>query len=258
MKKLVGLALVACLAAPAAGLAKKPPQPGRSASASCKAQLAAMGSANFRSVYGNLGRCVSQMAKTSAGQGQELVSAAKRCKAEQGSSDASRAAFKAKYGTNGKPGTPGYRSNAFGKCVSAAARKQNDDGDQESAARAHGDFTFSAGGIANRHVVFDVRAPARRSTFLYSDGTTSYTARVDCVLIAGSSVTLGGLVQNATGFDPGLPVPTYLVARAVDNGASGDGYNALFLASDPCPGGLDLAAPGGLFPITSGSITVGH
>jgi hypothetical protein len=44
------------------------------------------------------------------------VSAAKACKAERATDPA---AFKAKYGTNKR------KSNAFGKCVSATAKAQN-------------------------------------------------------------------------------------------------------------------------------------
>jgi len=43
--------------------------------------------------------------------------AAKECKAERGTTDATRAAFREKYGTNRN------KKNAFGKCVSAAVRK---------------------------------------------------------------------------------------------------------------------------------------
>ena len=42
--------------------------------------------------------------------------AAKKCKAERGTSEQSIAAFKAKYGTNSN------RANAFGKCVSKLAK----------------------------------------------------------------------------------------------------------------------------------------
>ncbi len=44
--------------------------------------------------------------------------AAKKCKAERGTTDASIAAFKAKYGTNAN------KANAFGKCVSKLAKAQ--------------------------------------------------------------------------------------------------------------------------------------
>jgi hypothetical protein len=64
-----------------------------------------------------LGRCISQKAKaTSQDQEDELVSAAKTCKTERGSTDASREAFREKYGTNKN------KRNAFGKCVSRHAK----------------------------------------------------------------------------------------------------------------------------------------
>jgi hypothetical protein len=43
--------------------------------------------------------------------------AAKKCKAERGTTEQSIAAFKAKYGTNAN------KANAFGKCVSQTAKK---------------------------------------------------------------------------------------------------------------------------------------
>ena len=48
------------------------------------------------------------------------MNAAETCKTER---DANADAFKEKYGTNKS------KSNAFGKCVSALAKAQNDDGD---------------------------------------------------------------------------------------------------------------------------------
>ena len=44
--------------------------------------------------------------------------AAKKCKAERGTTEASVTAFKAKYGTNAN------KANAFGKCVSKLAKAQ--------------------------------------------------------------------------------------------------------------------------------------
>jgi len=45
--------------------------------------------------------------------------AAKKCKAERGTTEQSIAAFKAKYGTNGN------KANAFGKCVSALSKTKS-------------------------------------------------------------------------------------------------------------------------------------
>lgn len=94
----------------------------------CKAEEAADPAA-FKAKYGTgkngnnaYGKCVSGKAKAQENQqvSQETsadVSAAKQCKAERAGDPA---AFKAKYGTNRN------KSNAFGKCVSAKAKAQQD------------------------------------------------------------------------------------------------------------------------------------
>ncbi len=83
----------------------------------------------FETTYGTnktkrnaYGKCVSGKAKAKTAatveeQTEAIVSAAKSCKAER---QADAAAFKAKYGTNAN------KSNAFGKCVSAQAKAQQD------------------------------------------------------------------------------------------------------------------------------------
>jgi len=98
------------------------------ASKDCDTEEAADPAA-FKAKYGSgknganaHGKCVSSKAKaeTNATVKQETdadVAAAKSCKAER---KADPAAFKAKYGTNAN------KSNAFGKCVSAQAKAQND------------------------------------------------------------------------------------------------------------------------------------
>jgi hypothetical protein len=99
------------------------------ASKACDAEQAADPVA-FETTYGTgktksnaHGKCVSTKAKAKTAETVEeetdaIVSAAKSCKAER---QADAAAFKAKYGTNAK------KSNAFGKCVSAQAKAQQDD-----------------------------------------------------------------------------------------------------------------------------------
>jgi len=52
----------------------------------------------------------------------DRTNAAQECRAERGSSDATREAFKVKYGTNANG------RNAFGKCVSARARDEAQEG----------------------------------------------------------------------------------------------------------------------------------
>jgi hypothetical protein len=97
----------------------------------CKAERGELGEAAFAAKYGSgkkgknaLGKCVSQIAKAkkdAADQAEsrviaKRVSAAKTCATER---KADPAAFKAKYGTNRN------KRNAFGKCVSATAKKAN-------------------------------------------------------------------------------------------------------------------------------------
>jgi hypothetical protein len=82
------------------------------------------------------GKCVSQQAKakqkarlrkqqeqqsSTSTQDDDHAAAVKACRDERGTTDASEAAFKQKYGTNEN------KSNAFGKCVSAQAKAQGDD-----------------------------------------------------------------------------------------------------------------------------------
>ena len=50
--------------------------------------------------------------------GQDKTNAARECRTERGTTDATREAFKARHGTNAN------KSNAFGKCVSKRAREE--------------------------------------------------------------------------------------------------------------------------------------
>ena len=92
------------------------------ASQTCRAERETIGEAAFAAKYGKnkndqnaFGKCVSQHAKAAqAAQQQATIKAAKACKAERQTLGVD--AFKAKYGTNKN------KRNAFGKCVSAAAR----------------------------------------------------------------------------------------------------------------------------------------
>jgi hypothetical protein len=54
--------------------------------------------------------------------GSDRTNAAQECRDERGSTDATREAFKVKYGTNKT------KSNAFGKCVSSRARDEQQEG----------------------------------------------------------------------------------------------------------------------------------
>jgi hypothetical protein len=123
IKRLIVLALFAVLAVPAAAIGSTPAS---AASASCKAQLKAMGSTNFYNTasggYKTFGACVSKAQHLTPQQRQNLLAAEKSCRAAQ---LADATAFEAKWGTNATTGkhasapTTGTRQNAFGKCVSA-------------------------------------------------------------------------------------------------------------------------------------------
>ena len=124
MKKLLTLAALACLAAPAA-LAVPPTDHGTqtsspSASQLCKEQRRAMGMADFRALYAPAGNpkaamdaCLSKQVQTAS---IDAKNAAKACQAERASMG--EQAFANKYGTNPN------KKNAFGKCVSKLAKEQ--------------------------------------------------------------------------------------------------------------------------------------
>jgi hypothetical protein len=105
-------------------IAKTQSQNADAAKNSCKTEQAADPEA-FKTKYGTnknksnaYGKCVSAQAKAADQQDQSnTVNAAKQCKAER---KLDPAAFKTKYGTNKN------KSNAFGKCVSALAKAQQD------------------------------------------------------------------------------------------------------------------------------------
>jgi hypothetical protein len=99
-------------------------QNANAANAACKTEQAADPEA-FKNKYGTnknksnaFGKCVSAAAKAADQQDQsDTINAAKQCKAER---KLDPAAFKDKYGTNKN------KRNAFGECVSAIAKAQND------------------------------------------------------------------------------------------------------------------------------------
>ena len=113
------MALAAPVMADDSGTSSSTPSPEQQ----CRTEQTQMGSATFKQAYGTnknksnaFGKCVSKRtAATNAAKQQAQTNAAKSCKAEQA---ADPAAFKTKYGT-GKNG-----NNAYGKCVSQAAKAQ--------------------------------------------------------------------------------------------------------------------------------------
>lgn len=111
-----------CVSARAAATEKAAKEAKTNASKECKAEAAADRAA-FDAKYRNHGQCVSEKAKAKTTETVEQqveadVNAAKACKAER---RADPAAFRQKYGTNHN------KSNAFGKCVSAHAKAQQDE-----------------------------------------------------------------------------------------------------------------------------------
>jgi hypothetical protein len=114
-------AMAACVAkaTPVAATEKQ------NAAQECKAERDADPAA-FAAKYGSnknkknaLGKCVSGKAQEATeAETEDRVNAAKTCKAER---DADSAAFTAKYGTNKN------KKNAFGKCVSATAKADDDE-----------------------------------------------------------------------------------------------------------------------------------
>lgn len=160
MRKIwIFIGLVALLAMPATAMAKPSSADKRNASKECRAERAAMGAANFKALHGNLGKCVSKTAreeqrerkaarkaavkecKAANKRGRALAACvSKQSKANKGAADAEDRAernaaktcraeqtslgnevFRAKYGTNRN------KSNAFGKCVSAASSDDEDE-----------------------------------------------------------------------------------------------------------------------------------
>jgi hypothetical protein len=131
-KYLLALGIVA-LALPAAGLADDPGQSENSPAQMCKAERTAMGTDNFKNMYGTngnksnaFGKCVSKKAAETQ---ENHANAAKRCKAEQADSNFAAThdgkTFKQAYGTN-KSG-----ANAFGKCVSQNSQAATEEHHEE-------------------------------------------------------------------------------------------------------------------------------
>jgi hypothetical protein len=110
MKRGVLIVAFALLVLPTFALASPP---SKAASASCKAQLQAIGKTDFARLNGTMGVCVSKMAQATKAQQQATLSAARSCHTER---RADSAAFEQKYGSNHS------KENAFGKCVSLKVR----------------------------------------------------------------------------------------------------------------------------------------
>jgi hypothetical protein len=112
------IGVVAALAVPASALAKPTDTDKRAAIAQCKAERGKTRATReaFKAKYHSFSRCVRKKAVEEEAENQAAhENAAKACKTERASDPA---AFQHKYGTN-KNGR-----NAFGKCVSQAARAE--------------------------------------------------------------------------------------------------------------------------------------
>jgi hypothetical protein len=127
MRKMIMLLGVAgAFAAPVTARADTQPDTQKAAQA-CRSERGTTDATReaFRAKYGTnkhgrnaFGKCVSATAKRqTAEQEQAEANAPQACRAEEGTTPDSKAAFQQKYGTN-KNGR-----NAFGKCVSAKARE---------------------------------------------------------------------------------------------------------------------------------------
>ena len=119
MKRLLTVAALICIAAPAALAA---PAAQDSASKACKAQRNAIGQDAFvllhaagKTPKAAMEACLSTQAQLVT---TETKNAAKECKAERGTTAASRSAFDTNYGTNDN------KKNAFGKCVSKLSKQK--------------------------------------------------------------------------------------------------------------------------------------
>lgn len=120
------ISLVAALAVAPVALAA--PTPGTSPGADCRAQLAAVGAVNFKSMYAPQGNNAAAMANCvrtkNAQASQQQANAAKQCTAER--NDAGFAAAHEGKSFNAFYGASDNDRNAYGKCVSAKAKAKHD------------------------------------------------------------------------------------------------------------------------------------
>ena len=128
MKRFLPFLLVAAAVIAPAAFAE-PGGQGKSPAQFCRSELAALGAANFRSLYSPggtganaMGKCVSKHARAAAA---NRTNASRSCRAEMAMPEAEfRTAHDGKsfaelYGRNASD------RNAFGKCVSSKARAEN-------------------------------------------------------------------------------------------------------------------------------------
>jgi hypothetical protein len=142
-KPLVLAGILGALVVPAAAHAGESPTSGdrRNASQECRFERGAAAATQeaFKARYGTnqnqsnaFGKCVSAKSREEVKERADAeANASQTCRTERGTTPESEAAFEQKYGTNKN------KKNAFGKCVSQAAKvaeKAADDQDREEAA----------------------------------------------------------------------------------------------------------------------------
>jgi hypothetical protein len=142
----IAVGLVGCLAAPATALGHPTSTDTKNAAKECRAERGTTDATReaFAQKYGTakshyknaFGKCVSRRARDEQAERRAGRSNASRdCRAERGSTDASREAFGLKYGT-----AKSHHKNAFGKCVSQKAKENEaaaDRKDREQFKREH-------------------------------------------------------------------------------------------------------------------------
>jgi hypothetical protein len=167
MKKILLLAALVAVVAPAA-FAAEGGAAATSPAAACKAELKAMGAADFKSLYAPtgtaasaMGKCVSKHQKTAA---TNTANAAKACAAERAmSADTFKAAHGGKtfgevYGQNTND------RNAYGKCVSAKASAKN--AQQEAATlKASKACKTERGTTTESRTAFNTKYGGKKSAF---------------------------------------------------------------------------------------------
>jgi hypothetical protein len=135
MKRLLLIiATVGLLVAPGVASAAKPSKADkREAQKECRAERGTTDATReaFKAQYRNFGACVSEKAREAKAERKSAKrNAARDCREERGDTEESRAAFRETYGTNGN------KKNAFGKCVSQKAKAERAEEDAEDAAEA--------------------------------------------------------------------------------------------------------------------------
>jgi hypothetical protein len=136
-KSLIVAGILGALAVPAAAQADDSPTNGdrQNASQECRSERGVTAATReaFAAHYGTnknrsnaFGKCVSAKSREEVKEREEAEGGASQtCRSERGTTAETRAAFEQKYGTNK------HKKNAFGKCVSQAAKAAKGDADDK-------------------------------------------------------------------------------------------------------------------------------